>query len=683
MNSSTQSRKTKPGGKKKIKSMKSRFIANTIFTFLFVGIILSSISALAIYNSTLSTLEKSMEQTAELAASDISRQLKVFDGILTEISSNSILTSATSTESEKTSFLTTKTEQYSELGCTIFVADTKAHVLGTSLDISDRDFYQAAIRGEHFLSAPLIRKDTGNLSFSYSIPVKNLSGQINGIIYMMFDYDALYSVVKEIQLGNTGSAYVIDNTGNTVMHAKQQLVIDKSNTAIDAQTDPTQVALAELEAKAIQGHSGFGQYSYGGVDKIVAFAPISGTQGWSCLVNAERSEFMSELQSGIIMCICAVIICALGSVFSMVVLTRRIVQPISSCVDRLQMLAAGDLTSPVPECNTGDETELLAGATSSIVNTMHGIITDIDWGLGEMSKGNFAADSRVPELYVGDFKSIAGSMYKIMNELTSTLTQIDQSAEQVAMGSQQMSGSAQALSQGATQQASAVEELAATINEISAQVQDTAQNAGVARAQTNDAGDAVVACNRQMQGMIAAMSDIDQKSSEIGKIIKTIEDIAFQTNILALNAAVEAARAGVAGKGFAVVADEVRNLAGKSAEASKNTSALIESTIMAVENGNKLANETAESLMQVVEKTQETSTTVDKIADAANVQATSVAQITQGIEQISGVVQTNSATAEESAAASEELSSQAQMLKELVGQFTFKKNNEASQTENF
>lgn len=247
--------------------------------------------------------------------------------------------------------------------------------------------------------------------------------------------------------------------------------------------------------------------------------------------------------------------------------------------------------------------------------------------------------------------------------------QINIASEQVASGASQVADGAQVLSRGATEQASSVEELAATINDISRYSTNTAASTLDADKQVQIAGSRVQACDRQMKDMLSAMEEIRSKSVEISKIIKTIEDIAFQTNILALNAAVEAARAGTAGKGFAVVADEVRNLASKSAEASKNTAALIAGTVQAVEKGFGYANETAGSLVEIVDVAKSVSVTVGKISEDAKEQANAISQVTTGIEQISGVVQSNSATAEESAAASEELSGQAQMLKSLVGKF--------------
>ena len=294
------------------------------------------------------------------------------------------------------------------------------------------------------------------------------------------------------------------------------------------------------------------------------------------------------------------------------------------------------------------------------------IISDMNFLMLELSKGNFTVRSSMRESYIGDYASMLASIRKLKDNLNSTLNQINETADQVASGSDQVSSGAQALSQGATEQASSVEELAATINEISNHIGDNAQNAKSASTKSENVKEQAGESSMRMQEMLSAMQDISNKSGEIGK---TIEDIAFQTNILALNAAVEAARAGTAGKGFAVVADEVRNLAAKSAEASQNTATLIESTLHAVERGTSIANETAQSLSNVVMGVDDITVTIESISNASEEQADAVKQVTLGIDQISSVVQTNSATAEQSAAASEELAGQSQMLKNLTSKF--------------
>ncbi len=349
-------------------------------------------------------------------------------------------------------------------------------------------------------------------------------------------------------------------------------------------------------------------------------------------------------------------------------LTRAITKPLRDLEKAADKIVGGEFDIDV-SYRSRDELGQLAEAFRNMVVILETVISDASRILSAMADGNFDVRTEAEERYVGSFQSLLSSMRRLNRDMSSTLGQINQSADQVASGSDQVSNGAQALSQGATEQAAAVEELAATIAGISNQVKDTAENAAGARTKTKTAGDEAEACNRQMLEMMASMEEITQKSNEIGKIIKTIEDIAFQTNILALNAAVEASRAGIAGKGFAVVADEVRNLASKSSEASKDTAELIESSIKAVKQGTQIADSTAQSLTKVVEEVRMAADSVDKIADAAEEQASSVEQVTLGVDQISNVVQTNSSTAVESAAASQELSSQAAMLKSLVAKF--------------
>ncbi|MEF9941350.1 MAG: methyl-accepting chemotaxis protein [Lachnospiraceae bacterium] len=358
-------------------------------------------------------------------------------------------------------------------------------------------------------------------------------------------------------------------------------------------------------------------------------------------------------------------------VLAILMVLRRLINPINAVVAAAESITRGDLNINL-EVKNQDEIGQLAGAFNLTAESLQTIIKDVDYILGAMANGNFDIRSKAADRYIGDFEALLGSMRTINSKLSQTLAQINVASDQVASGSDQVSSGAQELSQGATEQASSIEELAATVNEISQQVTATADNARQASDYSKTSGTEVDNCNEQMKHMVSAMSEISDASNEIGKIIKTIEDIAFQTNILALNAAVEAARAGEAGKGFAVVADEVRNLASKSAEAASNTTSLIESAIEAVAGGTKIADETAQSLIQVVESSEQVSNLVDKISVATGEQASSITQVTQGIDQISSVIQTNSATAEESAAASEELSGQSQLLKDLVSTFKLK-----------
>lgn len=347
--------------------------------------------------------------------------------------------------------------------------------------------------------------------------------------------------------------------------------------------------------------------------------------------------------------------------------TKTIINPVYQIERAMGGLSQG-ITSQKLDYESKDEFGALVSSVRMTCNGLEGVVKDLSYLLDEMAGGNFDLHA-YDEIYRGDFEPLLKSIRTMNRNLSKTMSHINDASDQVASGADQVSSGAQALSQGATEQASSVEELAATINDISREVSNTAENAREASEKVMEAQTKLTVSNEQMQDMISAMGEISQKSGDIGKIIKTIEDIAFQTNILALNAAVEAARAGEAGKGFAVVADEVRNLASKSAEAASNTTALIEGTILAVENGTNIVDRTAEAISETVESTKSAVTYVDKISTAAVSQAEAISQVTMGMDQISSVVQTNSATAQQSAAASEELSSQSQLLKSLVSRF--------------
>ena len=377
----------------------------------------------------------------------------------------------------------------------------------------------------------------------------------------------------------------------------------------------------------------------------------------------ERNSLISICVILAVMVVATVLV--LGTAFKLV---KGIMEPTEEVRKALMGFSEGELDIPV-DYESKNELGDMCNALRSSQDTLSAVIEDICYLLGEMANGNFDVRSRATDKYVGALSAVLESIRKINHNLSDTLAQIDLSAEQVSSGSEQVSTGAQALAQGATEQASAVEELSATITEISNGAKKNAENGETAMRQSQESGNLVLESAKYMEEMVEAMGSISQSSQEIGRIISTIENIAFQTNILALNAAVEAARAGSAGKGFAVVADEVRNLATKSDQAAKATKELIDHSIESVQGGNEIVKKVSDALSKTVEASNLAMGSLKEITKAVEAEAESISQVTEGIDQISSVVQTNSATSEESAAASEELSSQASLMKELMAKF--------------
>lgn len=428
-----------------------------------------------------------------------------------------------------------------------------------------------------------------------------------------------------------------------------------------------------------KGETYVGEAEILGVEHLCSYVPTrdeSGKVNGLIFAGVSLAEEMKEINNTVMAsCMVGVILVVVSVILVAFFIRYAVSTPLGKLTDLANAMEQGELgigSSHDIKLNirSNDEVGLLAGVFEDTIRRLKGYIGEISTVLEAIAAGNLTLDTK--QEYVGDFASIKTSLDDILRKLNNTMTQIVESTNCVSNGSEQMAIGAQALSQGAVEQASAVEELDENMHGISGQVGETAQNAKQASEKVVSVGGLITESNQKMQEMILAMQEINESSNEIGKIIKTIENIASQTNILALNATVEAARAGEAGKGFAVVAEEVRELAGRSAEASKSTAALIERSIAAVEYGTRIANETAGQLASVVAGADEVMKTTNQIAEAAVAQAEAVAQVREQISQISMVVQTNSATAQESAATSEELSAQAGLLKNLIGMFHIK-----------
>ena len=390
--------------------------------------------------------------------------------------------------------------------------------------------------------------------------------------------------------------------------------------------------------------------------------------------ESQLSRYENDLTIAItftyIVSICTILLILLVSYLLIRFIVKRVIDPLEELTSAGEQLSQGNLNFHI-DFHSEDEVGILAESLNKSGETLSLYIQDISQKLHELAQGNLTIENDLQ--YIGDFVKIQDSIGLIINQLNGTMAQIDQAAIEVSRGAEQIANSSQTLAQGATEQSQEIDQLMDRLKNVSEQIAGNARDAALTNDTTAEVAEQIEICNQQMHEMAGAMQEISHSSQQIENIIKTIEDIAFQTNILALNAAVEAARAGSAGKGFAVVADEVRNLASKSAEAAKSTTALIGQSLQSVSSGVGLMERTQKSLDSVVGGAQVVLDKVKNISDSSAQQTDTINTINVSISQIAQVVQTNSATSQESAAASEELSGQAQALQSLVGQFQVKK----------
>lgn len=424
-----------------------------------------------------------------------------------------------------------------------------------------------------------------------------------------------------------------------------------------------------LSAEQVAGYmniTGVETVSENGRNHIVTASPILGTD-WTAVVICDAKEFLGNAFIAVLVMIITTTISFVVGALVISKFVKRIIVPLNAINGKILDMEQGKLSGDAIEVHTGDELETLADAVNSMTAYTNTIIKDIEAVSAKLAAEDLTAEPAAD--YIGDYAPIKSALYGIINSTSDVIRQIGASSKLVSDGSSKMSDNSTTLSQAATEQAATVEELNASIVEISSNISANADSAGKAKVLADDCMKIVNEGNVKMTDMLHAMEEINETSSQIANIIKTIEDISFQTNILSLNASIEAARAGEAGKGFAVVAGEVGQLAGKTAEAAKNTTALIKTSLTAVENGTVMANETAKMLSKIVSETDDTAKVIDKIAAASQEQADSVKQILVGMDQISTSVQMTSGSSAECAASAEELSGQAKVLLDLVQRF--------------
>ena len=662
---------SKGAGKKEgdFVSIEKKISSSFAQTILICCIVLGAVTSILSYISSISAVSETINNTSDVAAEYVAAALQQYVAIAYETGSIARLADSERPVEDKEAILDQRIKDHDFDGG--FLLDSNGIDILTGEDLSDREYFREAMKGNTYVSTPAYSDVTNAVSYVVSAPLweGGIPGStpIGAVVYMP-DGEFLNDIMRSIKVGEGGTAFMLDANGITIADLDSTLVGVEDSIAL-GDSNPKLKKYSAICKKMVAGENGTGTYSYGGVTKVVAYSPVPGMNGWSIGVAAVRNEFLGMFFLSLVITVVFVIAFTIFGIKNGMRLGKNVVRPIAAVVKRLELLAAGDLHSDTPVPENNDETATLMYCLAETIQDLKVVISEIDNHLAELSDGNFLIN--VNDDFKGDFAQISQSFRGIIQSLSAALRDIDSNAESVQKGAMDLAGASQTLAEGATDQASAIEELTAAITDISEKIYVNAQNAEKARTIVASMNEQIIESNEHMKKNTEAMDKIREASDKIAEIISSIEEIADQTTLLALNASIEAARAGENGKGFAVVATQVGVLADQSSEAARNTKDLIQNAITAVEEGTQLANSTAESLLAVVDNAKTVNDSMTEIAEASDNQALAAAQITEGINQIAGVVESNSATSQESAAASEELSSQADMLKELVGRFRY------------
>ncbi len=642
-----------------MKYLKSKLLLFITALLAVTVLCLTGLSSALYYKNSVSQSEENTAYLTSAYKQSIDTAMNTFRNEMKITASKSFLSDSSYSAQEQSKLLD---EEAKGMGFDYFaIADAQGSTSkGTS--VADQQFFKEAKSGNTYIANPALNSE-GVLTLMISTPI----GSTGKLLYGEVPYDTFSSTISKIKIGESGYAFVVDKTGKTVVHPDKNSVEKPTDYFKLEKTDPSYKPTADIFRQMIAGKTGTGYSYYKGVKRLVGFMPLSGSEGWSVAVTTPVTQIMSNLYITLALCAAAGIFLLFLASFIVRIFSKKITSPIVSATRRIELLAQGNLHEEMEPVKGQDESARLMNALQNTIHGLRSYILDISQVLNGVAEKDLTVKSTVD--YVGDFTPIQQALNTILQSLNQTFTGITEAAQQVHSGSEQVALGAQNLAENSTEQASTVDQLTASLGSISKHVQKNAENASTMKKLSEETIDFVDKGNSQMQEMLNSMNNIDASSKEILNIIKVINDIAFQTNILALNAAVEASHAGAAGKGFSVVADEVRSLATKSAEAAKTTAALIQKSIESVNQGMANAGQTADSLSEIVKKVGNVNTLVTSIADASKIQAQTIADLDNGMMQISGVTQTNSATAEQSAATSEELFSQSQWLEKLMMEF--------------
>ncbi len=657
-----------------MKKIRTKIILIVLFTCLLTSIAMVSMS-IAVNNYTAkASSQKLFENSSIFAAASASNAIKTQKNVVSEIANNLMFTDSSISKAEMELYIIQKSE---EIGMRKGgILDLNGIDIFTGEDYSQDKFFKSSLSGESYLTEPYVSSDKSDIYFIVSAPIIE-NDKVSGVLYFVSEVDFLQNLVDSVSIGETGTGYILDSEGYTIAYTDITSVYDRVNEIQSLEQNPDDKELAELveiEKRMINGETGFGTYHYDGILNWQVFAPIANSNGWSISFAVEEQEIMGFAQiSTIFMAIFGVAIAVIGTIVA-VLIGNSFSKPIVMCIDRLSLLSKGDLKTPAPKINRSDEIGVLGNSIEELLYGLNYMIGDISDRLDKIANKDLAYEDSTIQ-YRGDFINIQNSTKRIKQQLNDVISDISGISEQVALRASQVAESTSVLSQSTTERLDLVENVLSSMTDLASSASQIDIGAKTTSQLSVATKEKLTEGQEYMDKLVAASVEVQKGSDEISKIIKTIDDLAFQTNILALNAAVEAARAGSAGKGFAVVADEVRNLANKSADAANSTAILIESTLVSTQNIAKLANLTATTLTEVLERAAKSDTNIHAISKEISDQDVFIHEINTNTQQMADAISITNIACQDSATSSEELASQASELKNLVSKFELTPND--------
>ncbi len=502
----------------------------------------------------------------------------------------------------------------------------------------------------------------GKLGITMGMPVKE-NGETVLYVVGVYKYDTLNDVISSINLGKTGMAYMVNQTGIVTGHPDQSLALNQSTLA--QLSDGNQDAVDRVTT----GETGATEFPIGGELMLVAFSPIRGTQ-WSLVIQIPKSDYNSFINKAMLVAVLATLAVLVLSILLVLRLSRSISQPVKRVTERMVALSNGDLHTEVLPVHTGDELQVMTQTLDATVEIIKQYISDIQQVLTQVASGDLRTEPQVD--YKGDFVLIRSSLLTITASMNETLLGFHAAASRLTDMAEQLNGQSVQLHQASLEQNQSADALVHEVTHVKERLADVTKSSGQTRAQTAEITQRIQSANEQMAALTSAMDDISANAMQITKIAKDIEDIAFQTNILSLNASVEAARAGAAGKGFAVVADEVKQLAAKSAEAAQSATEMVRNTQAIIQTGVALTADTAGSLHAISDVSTQISAISDQLTTAVQGQEAALALMEERIDAISAIADRNLQNAGETEQSSGSLSREAEALQAQVQKFTLK-----------